>query len=275
MDQAEHDKLSALAGKGYSRHVLKIAERAEKSGLKDWDLWMAAQLVIARADYLTVIVSDFDDTLTPFTEPLARQLFKLFRWTRMTVLTGNKKSDVDRKALHTSAFRKTFRGRRAQHLKNLTLLPKTNSEQWDYDPAAREFIRSREMVLAEALGERNANGEILPEEQWNPDQGQQWVAQYKAVLEDVIIIFSLREGVVPGIYSTGELIEDRGSQINLQIMGVDASDADKDAYHQWEEKFFAEHGYKFRELIAAYINWRNGRIHFGNDKYLILIRLKP
>ena len=219
---------------------------------------MAALLGIIVAGYRPAVVSDFDRTLTPLSEELARAIRSILaNGGRFAVLSGNVKKAVDTHFFGEPEFRGVFAGRR-ELLKEFHLFPKIASEHWAYDVTQSDYRLVDSSKLAVELGKRDGNGTILPRERWDPDRGGDLLRSYESILWDLVRVFGLEKGL-PGFPVAGNLVVDLGSQMDVRVTGEDSSDKARDAYVEYEERDCRERGVYLRELYAAYVNLRTGQ----------------
>ena len=212
-----------------------------------------ALLGIMAAGRTPVMVSDFDDTMTPFTKDFAAQLRDLLARTHFVILTGNKKKNLDERALKTGVFRQVFSGKE-RRLARLSLFTKTGSEEWVFDLKSKDFAMAREMSLSQVIGADK-------------------VLRFKEVLEMAADVFDFNElAGKMGYQANGSFVEDRGSQLNLQTVSLSASEEIKDKYKAWEDKTAKETGMRFREMVAAYIRWMTGQLNRGDEEQERLVQ---
>lgn len=271
IESAEYEKYIAAADTYDLRPFLPVIEKVNASGLQGAGDLLEVILSIVIAGYHPSIASDFDDTLTPLTKEMSEMVRDiLYIGGKIAVLTGTPKSEIDRRAIDTETFMTAFSGNEPL-LSNLYLLTKTATEWWLFKDGYR---KAKEMSLAEGISQRDGNGNILPKDQWDPKRGKKLVTKYKAILKEAVDLFGLAEGI-PGYKVRGKQIEDRGSQINIQVMGVDATDVFKNAYIEYERRAAKESdtahggsgkGYVLRVAYAAYINMRTGQLNMDNPE---------
>lgn len=257
MDEEEYKKLLPAVDTYDLTPFMPLIEKTRALKDSNMDAFLSSLLATVAAGYRPVIAADFDDVLTPFGEELGVLIRDILSANgKFIIITGTPKKELDRRALGTDAFRNVFTGNE-KLLEHLYLFPKTGAELWVYKDG---YKLTRSMSLAEELGKIDGRGNILPKEKWDTKRGQEIEDRYKAMLREAIDVFGLTKGI-PGHEVNGDMIEDRGSQINMQTMGVSASDAVKDAYRDYENGVHKKQGFNIRELCATFINFRMGQLY--------------
>jgi len=222
-------------------------------------------LAIVTSGYQPLLVSDFDRTLTPFAEELAKAIGHIIeQGGTIGILTGNVKGAIDKHCFATQHFKQIL-SERSDWLERLHLFPKIATEHWAYDRKRRDYVLIRTSKLAEEVAKLDADGNILPQERWNLELGQRRVEQYRRILEEMITVFGLRDGF-PGHPVAGRLVVDLGSQIDVRVPGEDSSEETRNAFVEYEERDYLKRTVYLRELYAAYVNLRTGQFDEGSEK---------
>ena len=245
------------------RPYLCMIERMTEFMPENQKTFFFGVLSILASGHIPTIVSDFDDTLTPFSYRLGEQIRELLRYTKFYILTGNKKENVDKKALATNTAKEVFYESESL-LTNLVLWTKTGTQRWQYSSEKDAYLMTKEILLSDLLG------------------SQAKVERYKAILEWAADLFELKQlnEQLSGATVSDDFVDDRRSQINLQVVEHHLPDDVKNVYKKWEHEGFEQQGVRYRELISTFINWMTGQtiqedlndIHLLNILRLILAR---
>ncbi len=250
-----------------------LIEMTEKDSDPGLARMLGALLAIIAAGYPPVVISDFDRTLTPFTEELAQSLGRILENKgEFGILTGNIKGAIDNNCLNLSEFESISDD--PELMKRLHLFPKIASEHWTYDIAQNKHQLLNSSELAEEIGKRNGDGDILPEPEWDVNRGTLQLKRYEEILREMVDVFDLESGGT-GYSVAGRLVVDLGSQMDVRITGENSADQDRSVYQEFEERDYETRKVYLREIYAAYVNIKTGQFDYERkDAEAIISELK-
>lgn len=147
----------------------------------------------------------------------------------------------------TNAFETHF-GQQTEVLKRLQLYLKTGTEHRVYSQETGKYETVYSYVLEKKYG-------------------SEVILAYKKILSEAYqkIAVPILKKWIPKRSLAGTPIDDRISQINLEVMGNDASEEVRNEFRQVETEFKNKIGISIRELCLIYINLRTGQIDLNES----------
>ncbi|MBU1086550.1 MAG: ROK family protein [Candidatus Omnitrophica bacterium] len=217
--------------------------------------FLTGVLAVITAGYSPILVSDFNDTLTlqtdraeeldrvnrEFTAETARHIREILELEgSFTILSATTMQRLEQMMIDTAEFNEIFSSY-LQLLGRFYLLPNTGTEDWKYSDSRGKYILLKKMQLSKELSRVDGHGKKIKFKDVDPRRGPRLVERYKEILSAVLELFKL-EDFLRIARIKGEQIEDRTSQINIQVMGKDAEFEVRNAYSHYEQNKAEELG---------------------------------